>query len=169
MKPAELMVSAFSAATHSPDPSTQNGAVLVTPDGELLYATLACNEFPVGVKYSDERWERPAKYSFIEHAERNAIYRAAREGIATQGLVMYVVWATCDNCARAIIQAGLSKVVTLPPETDCGAQARWDDSIRVGLEMLEESRVEVEFFNEPIPQVPLLRRNGELWWPKALA
>lgn len=170
MKHADLMAAAFRAAENSPDPSTQNGAILATVNGEPLWGTSACNEFPFGVKYSDERWLRPPdghKYDFIEHAERNAIYAAARVGIETRGLVMFCPWAACSDCARAIIQARLSKLVTLPPEvSDASTPDRWSASISIAMTMLEESPVEVEFFNEPLPQVPVLRRNGEAWWPK---
>jgi len=62
----------------------------------------------------DDRWEqRPEKYMWVEHAERNAVYNAARIGAATEGCTMYVNQSIiCCDCARAIIQAGITRVVT---------------------------------------------------------
>ena len=61
----------------------------------------------------EERWERPEKYEWIEHAERNAVYNAARVGVSLNGCTAYLNWEPrpCIPCARAFIQAGISEVV----------------------------------------------------------
>lgn len=51
------------------------------------------------------------KYIWMEHAERNAIYLAARRGVSTEGCTMFVELTPCVECARAIIQAGIVQVV----------------------------------------------------------
>jgi dCMP deaminase len=145
---------ALRAAAMSPDPSTQNGAVLRFTVGVLAEQ----NRFPDGVGYTPARWERPLKYAVIEHAERNVIYRAARAGWATEGATLICPWAACADCARAIIQAGIVRLVRF----EAHASARWDDSIAIGDEMMREAGVE-------IVEVPMrdgafgitLRRNGE--------
>jgi len=58
----------------------------------------------------NERWERPVKYQFVEHAERNAIYNAARVGTPTLGCFAFVSLAPCVGCARALVQAGIEEV-----------------------------------------------------------
>ena len=58
----------------------------------------------------NERWERPAKYQYVEHAERNAIYNAARVGTPTLGCSAFVSLAPCVGCARALVQAGIKEV-----------------------------------------------------------
>ena len=58
----------------------------------------------------NERWERPIKYQFVEHAERNAIYNAARVGTPTLGCFAFVSLAPCVGCARALVQAGIEEV-----------------------------------------------------------
>lgn len=65
-----------------------------------------------GVRLSD-RWERPAKYEWVEHAERNAVYNAARNGIATKGAKAYLNWAPtpCVECTKGLIQAGITEVI----------------------------------------------------------
>src|ERR1039457_5514978 len=54
---------------------------------------------------------RPTKYLWIEHAERNAICNAARAGTATEGCTIYVEIMPCMDCARAVVQAGITQVV----------------------------------------------------------
>ena len=59
----------------------------------------------------EERFERPEKYKWIEHADRNAIYNAARVGISLEGCKMYLSFYPCIECARGIIQVGIKEVV----------------------------------------------------------
>lgn len=152
-------------ATESPDPSTQNGAILVANGTTPILATAACNEFPSGVQYCGERWERPLKYSLIEHAERNAIYAAARLGIATAGTTLVCPWAACSDCARAIIQAGISELVTLAPESG-DTSDRWVASIEVAMTMLFEADVVVTYLQgADFADTPSLRRDGKAWQP----
>lgn len=152
---------AAQAATASPDPSTQNGAVLLTSDGHVVPATAACNEFPPGVDYSDERWERPAKYGFIEHAERGAIFAAARQGITTRGKTLVSPWAACADCARAIICVGISRLVTMQPQQE-HTHGRWNASIEQAFTMLHEAGVELVLLDGPLGGCKPLRRNGSL-------
>ena len=58
----------------------------------------------------NERWERPGKYDWVEHAERNAIYNAARMGIPLKGCSAFITLAPCAACARALIQSGIVEV-----------------------------------------------------------
>jgi deoxycytidylate deaminase len=154
-------------AKSSLDPSTQNSAALYD-DGYSAWIydlTLSVNGFPDRVKMTDERCERPIKYSYFEHAERNAVYRAARFGIPTTNLVLVCPWAACADCARAIIQAGIVRLVTLAPASEA-TNERWDDSIRVAMEMLEESGVMITSIPGPImPTDFTIRRNGTSFRP----
>jgi dCMP deaminase len=160
----KLMELTYELALRSPDPSTQNGAILVRA-GMPLTATAACNEFPRGVQYLDERWERPIKYSFIEHAERNAIFNAARIGISTSGLTLACPWAACADCARAIIQADVIKLITHQPNEE-DTNERWQASIEVAFTMLKEAGVEIEYFHGKVGGAAQpIRRDGKLWQP----
>lgn len=147
------------ALLNSTDPSTQNGVVLVLDEDQnklssTKYLTSA-NYFPNNVKESKERWDRPLKYSYVEHAERNVIYLAAKNGFKTDGSTMYCAWASCADCARAIIQAGIKKLVT---HHDPYAENRfnqplssmWKDSIKIALGMLEEAGVKVTWLDDKI-------------------
>jgi len=147
-------------AAQSPDPSTQNAACL-TYGGDDLFA-LAVNDFPNDVVKSPERWERPTKYHFVEHAERNVIYQAARSGLITRGATMVAVWASCHDCARAIIQAGITTVVRYKSPHH---NSHWDDSIESAEQMFAEANIRVITLDQPIDDIPPILRNGELWTP----
>ena len=94
----------------SKDPNTQLGCVIVGPAHEIR--STGYNSFPRGIRDDvPERLKRPAKYLWIEHAERNAICNAARAGTATERCTVYVEIMPCMDCARAIVQAGIREVV----------------------------------------------------------
>jgi dCMP deaminase len=158
------LVVAYRYATKSPDPSTQNGAVLRTRAGRLYKTTAACNDFPKGLSIVAERLQRPLKYSFIEHAERNAIYAAARLGLWADGLEMVATWAACADCARAIVQAGIVRLIRHNPPID-GAVARWFASIDVGDVILREGGVAIVDVLDRLPDAPPVLRDGTLWQP----
>lgn len=133
-------------STKSKDRSTQVGAVIVGPDHEVRSS--GYNGFPRGVNdEADHRHERPLKYRFAEHAERNAIYNAARVGTPLKGCTLYVTSTprklpVCADCARAIIQAGIVRVVQedVSSEADETTQALW--GINEVREMFVEAGVE---------------------------
>ncbi len=94
----------------SKDKYTQIGAVIVGEDGEIV--STGYNSFPRGLDDGiDSRQERPEKYYWFEHAERNAIYNAARIGVSTKGTTMYLSCGLpCADCARGIINAGVRRI-----------------------------------------------------------
>jgi len=131
-----LRLACHVAKTDSHDTRTHNGAVLRTEDGLIV---AAANRFPPYVQLSDERLERPKKYSYIEHAERNVIYSAAQQGLLLKRATLYCPWFACADCARAIICVGITKVIGLafPP-----AHGAWQESCDRGDEMFREAGVE---------------------------
>lgn len=116
------------------------GAIVVR-NGHLVIG--ACNELPDGVQDTPERRAKPAKYFFTEHAERNAVLLAARYGHRLQGCVMYQTWFPCADCARAIIQSGIVRLVCQKPDYE---NARWGDSFAASMAMLSEAGVSVAFY-----------------------
>ena len=97
-------------ATWSKDPNTKTGAIVVGPDREIR--ATGYNGLVRGVNDDiPERMERPTKYDFFEHAERNAVYNACLTGTSLKGCVLYATHPPCTDCARAIIQAGIKTVV----------------------------------------------------------
>jgi dCMP deaminase len=130
-------------STKSKDPSTKVGAVIVGRDKQVL--ATGYNGFPRGVTDCctevPERYERPAKYAYTEHAERNAIYHAARSGVSLLGSTLYVQYDAppCADCARAIVQAGITTLVTGP--TPWPSPHSWAESMRAAEEILGEGGV----------------------------
>jgi dCMP deaminase len=131
--------------TKSKDINTQIGAVIVGKDNEIV--STGYNSFPRGINDEIiERQERPEKYYWMEHAERNAIINAARIGVSTKGTTMYLTCGVpCCDCTRAIINAGISKVYMHSNGT--GAQGKlWDDHALRSKVMFEEAKVEIIYY-----------------------
>ncbi|NBT76116.1 MAG: CMP deaminase [Betaproteobacteria bacterium] len=155
LDPFFLRVACNVARTQSDDPHTQNGAVLVAERGENV---AAANTLPPDVQHRAERLERPMKYNYIEHAERNVIYTAARLGIPTKRATLYCPWFACTDCARAIIIAGIHEVVGLAyPE----AHGSWKESIERADEMLREAGIICRRITDKVG-VKLLRDGKEI-------
>lgn len=152
------MKAALTEALNSDDASTQNGAVLVNSETNQIVSH-GHNTFPNGVTKNDERWQRPTKYFYTEHAERNSIYDAAYNGVQTNGLIMYCPWFACADCARGIIQAGIREVVGLQKQAS-DTNNRWDASIEAGMTMLKEKGIVIRYIDHNFGII--LRRNGEL-------
>jgi dCMP deaminase len=117
------------------------GAVIVGPDLEIR--ATGYNGFPRGVQSQDDaRFDRKSgeKFFWIEHAERNAIYNAARSGAAICGCSIYVNRFPCADCARAIIQSGIKQVY-------CPAKPKFDGALDHSFDvseiMLSEAKVRV--------------------------
>lgn len=138
-----FMELAIHVSAWSKDRSRQVGCVIVAADNSVR--ALGFNGFPRGLNDDDEdRHSRPSKYLWTEHAERNAIYVAAKNGIPLNGCHMYLPWFPCVDCARAIVQAGLLEVVSRQPDF---SDARWGEDFKVAVELLKEAGVGVRFIN----------------------
>jgi dCMP deaminase len=125
----------------SKDRSRQVGCVVVDTDN--IVRAIGYNGFPRGLDDElDERHQRPAKYLWTEHAERNAIYAAARTGISLAGCRIYLPWFPCVDCARAIVQTGIAELIGMKPDL---ADAKWGDDFAIALEMLQEAKVAVRY------------------------
>ncbi len=128
--------------TKSKDPNTKIGAVIVGLDKQIV--STGFNGFPRGIDETDSRrWERPIKYRYVEHAERNSIYNAARTGVSLSGCTLYLVGfgpltVPCVECTRAVIQSGITSV--------CGRAYKevpesWADDSDFAIALLAEAGV----------------------------
>lgn len=122
----------------SKDTSTQVGVVIIGPDNKVR--ATGYNGLPSGVDDTiKERHERPEKYKWFEHAERNAIYSAASNGTPLADCIMYLPYIPCCECARGIIQSGIVKII-------CKRKFlsdRWRESQERSIVMFGESGVKV--------------------------
>lgn len=99
----------------SKDPNTQVGACIVSQDNKIL--SMGYNGFPRGCSDDEFPWGKEketldpysAKYLYVTHSELNAIlnYR----GGSLEGSKLYVTLFPCNECAKAIIQAGIKTVI----------------------------------------------------------
>lgn len=143
-----LFKKAWEVARNSPDLSVQNGVVILTESGSLIRA---CNQLTIGMKVTPERLERPLKYAVTEHAERNAVYSAARRGYTLQDGTMVALWASCADCARAIVQSGIKELIRHGWFIDASSsEPHWLDSIRQGDEILAAAGVIITRYDDPI-------------------
>ena len=106
-----FMRMARTIAQRSKDPSTQAGAVITTQDNVVV--GIGYNGFPRGVGNDDFPWEREGdfvdtKYAYICHAEENATYNANAQ---TKGCKVYATLFPCNECAKTVIQNGMTEVV----------------------------------------------------------
>ena len=103
---------ALLAAKRSKDPNTQVGACIVDENNVII--STGYNGFPIGCSDDEFPWDREGeltKYPFVVHAELNAILNAS--GKTLRGSRVYVALFPCNECAKAIIQAGIKEVIYL--------------------------------------------------------
>jgi len=136
-----FMTMAYLVASRSKDESTHIGAVIVGHDNEVI--STGYNSFPRRIVDTvPERQERPEKYFWFEHAERNAIYNAARIGVSTLETTMYTNGLPCMDCARAVIQAGISTVVIDSDWMD-DVSEKWKEHHLRTMTLFREAHIEV--------------------------
>jgi dCMP deaminase len=130
-------------AAWSKDKSRGVGCVIVGPNKEIR--STGYNGFPRLIDDEvDVRHERPIKYKWTEHAERNAVYNAARMGQTTENCTLYSTLYPCADCARAIIQSGIFRVITTEPDWDTD---RFSEDFKITKEMFDEAGIIVTFIS----------------------
>ena len=130
----------------SHDPGTKVGCVLVL---EKRILSVGFNGFPQNLSDSLELYkDREYKLAVTVHAEANAILNAAKNGAKTQFCTAYVTFPPCSQCAAALIQAGVAKVVCPDP---VNAPERWKASFKLANEMLFQAGVTVLYFEDSLP------------------
>ncbi len=125
------------SAMRSKDPNTQVGACIVDQDKKVV--SIGYNGFPRGCDDSKFPWAREggmleSKYAFVVHAEVNAILNSPR---SLKDCILYVSLFPCNECAKAIIQSGIRKIVY---ESDKYADT---DATKASKKMLQAAGVEL--------------------------
>jgi dCMP deaminase len=110
---------ALLSAQRSKDPGTQVGACIVNNKNKIVGA--GYNGLPTGCHDDDFPWGREGeyldtKYPFVCHAELNAILNNI--GMDLGGCRIYTALFPCNECAKAIIQAGITEVIYLSDKYD---------------------------------------------------
>ncbi len=123
-------------AAWSKDPNKKVGAVIIDSKRRIL--ATGYNGFPRGVPDFEELYrDKPMKYPRVVHAELNAILNAKAD---LEGATLYVTNFPCCECAKAIIQAGVTAVYVKAAEKPSES---WQRSIEVGQEMFQQAKVQV--------------------------
>ncbi|MEF9970038.1 MAG: dCMP deaminase family protein [Ruthenibacterium sp.] len=106
---------ALLTAQRSKDDSSQVGACIVSRENKIL--SMGYNGMPTGCFDDDMPWEREGgdplktKYMYVCHAELNAILNHASGTGTLKGARVYTTLFPCNECAKAIIQSGITQIV----------------------------------------------------------
>lgn len=123
------------SSMRSKDPSTQVGACIVDKDKKIV--SVGYNGMPHCCSDDVFPWDRgeglSSKYLYVCHAELNAILNCHYGTV--RGCTIYCTLFPCNECAKAIIQSGISEVVYL-----CDKYAE-TDSVRASKRMLESAGI----------------------------
>jgi dCMP deaminase len=131
------MQTAIRVSALSPNRVRKVGVVLVLRNGTEI---TACNTFPAGIRDIEERHAGDGRLVWMEHAERHAIFEAARRGTPTAGAHMTSTFFPCIDCARAIVEAGIVCLDTPAPAFD---DPVWGASFERSQIILKEGGVHV--------------------------
>lgn len=150
----------------SRDNHTHVGAVVVDSDNVLV--STGYNSLPRFIEPDEDgkrmSRENGEKYFWMEHAERNAIYNAARRGTVLKKCKIYVPWTPCPDCARAIIQTGMDEVIIHKNGQefyDKHTNGNWVESYARTYDMLNEVGVKIRFMECDVV-VPEIYMNGKI-------
>lgn len=133
-----LIELAARTASGSPNKIRQVGAAIVTCDGGE--PVTGFNTFPRGVADLPWRHEGDGRFVWMEHAERNAIFAAAKQGRALAGATIASTFFPCIDCARAIVQTGMACLISPEPALQ---DVVWGESFRRSRVILEEGGLEL--------------------------
>ena len=133
-----LIELAARTAAGSPNKIRQVGAAILTCDGGE--PVTGYNTFPNGVVDLPWRHEGDGRFVWMEHAERNAIFAAAKQGRGLAGATIASTFFPCIDCARAIVQTGMTRLISPEPALD---DAVWGESFLRSRVILEEGGVEL--------------------------
>jgi dCMP deaminase len=143
------MTMCYLVASRSRDASTHSGCVIVAPDNTIR--AVGYNGFPRGIEDTPERQERPLKYQYFEHAERNALYNAGRNGVPVVGCKLYINWLPCSDCIRGVIQSGIKELIVHRQGQDAFMMSRedtvWTADHDICIDMAEEAGVTFTWYN----------------------
>jgi dCMP deaminase len=137
---SRILELAKTVASWSKDDSTKVGAVITTSTGKPI--SWGFNGMPMGIDDTiPERMERPLKYKWMCHAERNAIDLASQADLSD--CIMFVTFSPCPNCAQSIIQKGIKTIVVDAEFTAEKMPERWQADMTIATEMFAEAGVEI--------------------------
>ncbi|MDD4679784.1 MAG: dCMP deaminase family protein [Clostridia bacterium] len=135
----------------SKDPSTPVGACIVDSKSNRILS-VGYNGFPIGCSDDEFPWERDGntldtKYPYVVHAELNAILN--NRSASFEGNKIYTTLFPCNECTKAIIQAGIKEIIYL---SDKYADS---DSVKASKKMLQQTGVKLRQFDSTLEKLTL--------------
>ena len=128
-------------STWSKDPSTSVGAVAIAESNEIVLSQ-GYNGFPRKIKDDYRLYIKALKYKYMAHAEANMIYNATHNGVSLKNSTVYVYGlCVCNDCATALLQAGVKRIVMCDTKND----PRWNDSFELSKDKFNEARINISF------------------------
>lgn len=125
----------------SKDEHKKVGCMILDSD-TLFIKACGYNGMPFNVSETTERWSRPIKNFYVQHAEMNCICSAARHGTPLNKSICIVTYHPCTSCAKALIQSGISTVITHPPNLQ---HPRWGEEFKIAQELFKESGIDLVY------------------------
>ncbi|MBZ9769429.1 hypothetical protein LB526_21955 [Mesorhizobium sp. CA6] len=145
---------AFAVSQESDDPKAKLvpqsgvGAVIANKVGEV---SRSANVLPPRLKAAfgaaGQSVRDQDRYFVIEHAERAAIFKAHEAHRDINGATLYGTRFPCSDCARAIVWAGIARVVF--PRGFAG-EMRWLDAQRAALRIFKDAGIKVRYLRSEL-------------------
>ena len=155
-----FMSMVYLIAEGSKDKRTHIGAVVIGPDNEIR--TTGYNSFVRRLNDNvPERQEKPEKFYWFEHAERNAMDNATLIGTSLKGSKMYTNVIPCIDCARRIVQSGILEVIVDKKWNEGNKGEDLEHSKRT-IQMFKETGVKLRYWEGHILQIKKFRRGKVL-------
>jgi len=129
--------------------TTKTSAIIVGPNNEIR--STGYNGAPRGFNdYDKSKFQKPEKYYWTEHAERNAIYNAARVGTSVDNCCIFVSHFPCIDCARGIVNSGIIRVIVSNKNLDAFSHkdSMYYEHKNRTIEMFRQTKVTLKIFGE---------------------
>lgn len=147
-----MILRSQNAQKASHDPHRQVGVVIANNKNQIVSVGTNAPPASFGLDPVDSRRsivdDAKWKYYMLEHAERNAIFTALKNGYSLDGATMYGTLYPCADCARAIAAAGIRRVVVpkagIQPERD----EKWLEHYKYAQKVFALAGIEVDYFSE---------------------
>lgn len=151
----EWLSIAIELSLHSLDKSTKNGAIVVKNNNPLGYSL---NKFVSNIPHTEVNDDKYVKLYYTIHSEEGAIFKAVKgHGYeAVKGSTLYCPFVCCAQCARTIVEFGISRVV------GCAAcvvkeSGRWKESNEYGYEILRANNIQLDLVTDKLGKVMFYR------------
>lgn len=155
---AELLRECYEySMEESQHPSTRTSAMILDRNEILVKGV---NNLPEGVESKEYRWDEENYDIYPNHAERDAIYKAAKKGIETEGKTMVMPWLPCIPCANAIISAGIKKLICHEEMIERTSE-RWQEELGESVKLMREAGIEILAYKGKVGAEAFM--HGEKW------